>query len=260
MTGVARVLSKWGICSRTSAALWVKSGRVQVNGRVVRDPERAVDVGRDVVRVDGLEIRPAERITIMLNKPRGLVTTASDEKGRPTIYDCLDDVSLPWLAPVGRLDRASEGLLLMTNDPEFAATVTDPDAGPPKVYHVQVTPKPDAGLPTILRRGVVDKGEALRAAHATILREGRRSGWLEIVLHEGRNRQIRRMLTAAGHRVDRLVRIAIGGLELGALAKGRWRRLDAADLEALRQDVFPSLVRGASEAAMRRARNASGAS
>ena len=128
--GLARVLSKRGLCSRTQAAAWIREGRVSVNGRVVREPEFPVRMGVDRVDVRNVEAAPAERIYLALNKPRGLVTTARDERGRDTVYRCFDDASLPWLAPVGRLDKASEGLLLFTNDPGWAAAITDPSTGP----------------------------------------------------------------------------------------------------------------------------------
>jgi 23S rRNA pseudouridine2605 synthase len=231
--GIARVLSKLGLCSRTQAAAWVREGRVAVNGRVVRDPEHPVRQDRDRLAVDGRELAAAERLYLALNKPRGLVTTASDERGRATVYSCLEGAGLPWLAPVGRLDQASEGLLLMSNDPAWAAGITDPDTGPLKTYHVQVDTLPDAALLSRLEAGIVDAGEALSARSATLLRSGTRNAWLEIVLDEGRNRQIRRLLAAHGVGVLRLVRVAIGPVALGELGKGQWRRLDAAEVEAL---------------------------
>ena len=231
--GIARVLSKLGLCSRTQAAAWVREGRVAVNGRVVRDPEHPVRQDRDRLAVDGRELAAAERLYLVLNKPRGLVTTASDERGRATVYSCLEGAGLPWLAPVGRLDQASEGLLLMSNDPAWAAGITDPDTGPLKTYHVQVDTLPDAALLSRLEAGIVDAGEALSARSATLLRSGIRNAWLEIVLDEGRNRQIRRLLAAHGVGVLRLVRVAIGPVALGELGKGQWRRLDAAEVEAL---------------------------
>ncbi|WP_176693184.1 pseudouridine synthase [Arenimonas terrae] len=231
--GVARVLSKLGLCSRTQAAAWVREGRVAVNGRVVRDPEHPVRQDHDRLAVDGRELGAAERVYLALNKPRGLVTTASDERGRATVYACLEGAGLPWLAPVGRLDQASEGLLLMSNDPAWAAGITDPDTGPPKTYHVQVDALPDADLLARLEAGIVDEGERLSARSATLLRSGTRNAWLEIVLDEGRNRQIRRLLSAHGLEVLRLVRVAIGPLALGELGKGQWRRLDAAEVAAL---------------------------
>ncbi len=223
--GVARVLSKAGLCSRTQAAEWVRAGRVGVNGRIVRDPEHPVVQGRDRVAVDGRPIAAAERVYLVLNKPRGLVTTAADERGRDTVYRCFDGAGLPWVAPVGRLDKASEGLLLFSNDPEWAARIADPDTGPDKTYHVQVDTMPDDALLAALRAGIVDGGEHLAAKSARLLRAGGKNAWLDIVLDEGRNRQIRRLLAAFDIGVLRLVRVGIGPLALGELPKGGWRRL-----------------------------------
>ena len=169
----------------------------------------------------------------MLNKPRGLVTTTRDERGRDTVYRCLEGAGLRWTAPVGRLDKASEGLLLFTNDPEWAARVTDPAYGPDKTYHVQIDRVPDEALLCALQAGIHTGGEHLAARQARLLRAGERNAWVEIVLDEGRNRQIRRLLEAFDIRVLRLVRVAIGPLVLGTLAKGAWRMLDAAEREAL---------------------------
>jgi 23S rRNA pseudouridine2605 synthase len=226
------VLSKQGLCSRSRAAEWIRAGRVRVDGRIVRDPEFPVRVEAQAVSVDGLDGR-APPVYLMLNKPRGLVTTTRDEQGRETVYRCFEGAGLPWLAPVGRLDRASEGLLLFSNDPQWSAAVTDPRRGPRKVYHVQVDRVPDEGLLEQLRAGVVDAGERLDVADVRILRSGARNGWLEIVLAQGRNRQIRRMLAACHVSVLRLVRVAIGELVLGDLAKGAWRRLASHEARAL---------------------------
>lgn len=231
--GVARVLSKRGLCSRTEAARWVRDGRVRVNGRTVDDPEFPVRDGVDRVDVDGAEARGDARVVLMLNKPRGLVTTARDERGRRTVYECLDGAPGGWLAPVGRLDQASEGLLLFTNDPAWAASITSPETGPTKTYHVQIDRVPDAALASALVAGVDDDGERLAAREARVLRAGERHGWLEIVLDEGRNRQIRRMLAALDVGVLRLVRTAIGPLAVGALAKGTWRVLTDDEVETL---------------------------
>jgi 23S rRNA pseudouridine2605 synthase len=237
--GVARVLSKLGLCSRTEAARWVRDGRVSVNGRKVDDPEFPVREGVDRVDVDGGAARARQRVVLMLNKPRGLVTTTSDERGRATVYDCLRDAPVEWLAPVGRLDQASEGLLLFTNDPAWAARITAPDTGPTKTYHVQVNRVPDESLAAALVAGVRDERDerderdVLAAREARVLRAGARHGWLEVVLDEGRNRQIRRMFAALDIDVLRLVRVAIGPLELGKLAKGAWRQLDDREIEAL---------------------------
>jgi 23S rRNA pseudouridine2605 synthase len=230
--GVARAISKLGLGSRTQAAAWVAEGRVRVNGRLVSDPEFPVRAGTDRVEVDGLQAAPVERIVLALNKPRGLVTTARDEQGRDTVYECLRDAALPWLAPVGRLDKASEGLLLFCNDPEWAARITGA-GGPDKRYHVQVDALPDADALRALVAGVEVDGDFLRAKSATLLRSGGKHAWLDILLDEGRNRQIRRLLAAQGYGVLRLVRVAIGGMALGELGKGRWRRLDELEIEAL---------------------------
>lgn len=231
--GVARVLSKQGLCSRTQAAAWVAAGRVAVNGKVVRDPEFPVRMGQDEVVVDGGAAAAAAPVYLALNKPRGLVTTASDERGRDTVYRCLEGSGLPWLAPVGRLDQASEGLLLMSNDPAWAAAITDPGTGPDKTYHVQVDAVPDAALLAALHEGIDDAGEHLSAKSATLLRSGGKTAWLEIVLDEGRNRQIRRLLAANGLETRRLVRVAIGPVALGGLAKGAWRRLTDEEVSSL---------------------------
>jgi 23S rRNA pseudouridine2605 synthase len=230
--GAARAISKLGIGSRTQAAQWVKEGRVRINGRTVTDPEFPVNHGRDRVTVEGLEsLQP--RLVIMLNKPRGLVTTTRDEQGRDTVYSCLAGSDLPWLAPVGRLDKASEGLLLFSNDSAWAACVTDPSTGPDKSYHVQIDRVPDAALIANLKRGVNVDGELLRAKAIRCLRSGQKHGWLEITLDEGRNRQIRRLLSAFGIAVLRLIRVSIGDLQLGQLPKGGWRVVTEHEIESL---------------------------
>ena len=231
--GVARVLSKQGIASRTVAATWVRDGRVKVNGRVVHDPESPVRVGVDRIEVTGQEAAPPARRYLALNKPRGLVTTAADERGRDTVYRCFDGADLGWVAPVGRLDKASEGLLLFSNDSAWAAGITNPDTGPDKTYHVQVDALPDEAWLARIRAGAVADGERLAARAVRLLRAGERNAWLEVVLDEGRNRQIRRLLAAHGLGVLRLVRVAIGPLALGELAKGAWRELDADEVAAL---------------------------
>ncbi len=231
--GIARVLSKQGVCSRTLAAAWVVAGRVAVNGRIVRDPEFPVRQGVDAIAVDGRPLAAQAPVYLALNKPRGLVTTASDERGRDTVYRCLEGAGLPWLAPVGRLDQASEGLLLMSNDPAWAAAITDPATGPDKTYHVQVDAVPDAATLSALQAGTVDAGERLTAKAADLLRTGGKTAWLEIVLDEGRNRQIRRLLAAHGLGTLRLVRVAIGPVALGPLAKGAWRHLTDGEISAL---------------------------
>jgi len=231
--GVARVLSKLGQASRTQAAAWVRAGEVQVNGRVVRDPEFPVHSGVDRIEVRGRRIAAAERLVLMLNKPRGLVTTTRDERGRGTVYECLSGASLPWLAPVGRLDKASEGLLLFSNDPAWAGRITRPSTGPDKTYHVQIDRQPDAQWLEGLCHGVIVDGARLAAKSARALRVGDKNAWLEVVLDEGRNRHLRRLLGHFDASVLRLVRVRIGSLALGSLPKGKWRRLTAGEIAAL---------------------------
>jgi 23S rRNA pseudouridine2605 synthase len=230
--GAARAISKLGLGSRTQAAQWVKEGRVRVNGRTVTDPEFPVNQGRDRVSVEGLE-SSQPRLVIMLNKPRGLVTTARDEQGRDTVYSCFAGSDLPWLAPVGRLDKASEGLLLFSNDSTWAACVTHPSTGLDKSYHVQIDRVPDAALIASLKRGANVDGELLRAKAVRCLRSGQKHGWLEVTLDEGRNRQIRRLLGAFGISVLRLIRVSIGDLQLGQLPKGAWRVVTEREIESL---------------------------
>ena len=235
--GLARVLSKRGICSRTEAARWVAAGRVSIDGRTVRDPEHPTAVDATGLSVDGLPLAAVAPIQLMLNKPRGLVTTVADEQGRDTVYRCFDGAGLGWIAPVGRLDKASEGLLLFSNDPQWAARVTDPASGPDKTYHVQVDAIPDTKTIQALVVGVDDASERLHAKSVELLRSGDKHAWLEIVLDEGRNRQIRRLLASFDLRVLRLVRVAIGPLLLGELPKGQWRRLTSAEADALAAPV-----------------------
>ncbi len=231
--GVARVISKLGLGSRTQAAQWVQAGRVRVNGQVVRDAGFPVHQGTDRVEVDERELKPAARVVLMLNKPRGLVTTRQDEQGRATVYRCFEGAALPWLAPVGRLDKASEGLLLFSNDPAWAAHITAPGSGPDKTYHVQIDRVPDAALLAALRQGAVHDGELLEFKSLRTLRAGKKNAWLEVTLDEGRNRQIRCLLEAFDVAVLRLVRVAIGPLQLGELPKGKWRLLGAPEIAVL---------------------------
>ncbi|HTA23125.1 MAG TPA: pseudouridine synthase [Terriglobales bacterium] len=236
--GLARALSKLGYCSRSAAYRHIRAGQVSVNGTIQRDPERPVNWQRDRIAVEGRSIAAPAKLYLMLNKPRGVVTTAADEKGRKTVYACLDE-DLPWVSPVGRLDKASEGLLLLTNDSEWAARVSAPETHLDKIYHVQITTVADEALIATLIRGVASgQGELLRAKGAQLLRSGNKNSWLEIVLDEGKNRQIRRMLAACGVEVLRLIRVAIGPLSLGELAKGDSRALTHEDKERLDQAML----------------------
>lgn len=238
-----------GYCSRSQAQVLIRAGRVTRNGQIARDPESPVRMpdGRiaDRIEVDGSPIDKVPATYLVMNKPRGVVTTASDEKGRKTVYDLLEP-GWPWLGPVGRLDKASEGLLLLTNDSEWAAKITAPSSHLDRKYHVQVDCVADAALLATITRGhaaeddsvdnrsVKDNlGEDLRAKEAHLIRHGHKNSWLQITLDEGRNRQIRRLLEALGVQVLRLVRVSIGPLELGDLNKGAVRRLTAEEKKAI---------------------------
>lgn len=222
-TGVARALSKLGYCSRSRARELIASGRVRVQGKPVLDPEQPVWSDKTAIDVDGRPVRASKKIYMMVNKPRGLVTSAADEKGRATVYSLLSD-DLPWVAPVGRLDKASEGLLLMTNDSEWAARIASPEEGVNKTYHVQIGAVATPELLQKIQRGMRElTGEMLRVRRVSVVRSGVRNSWLEIVLDEGKKRQIRRIMRGLGIEVLRLIRIGIGPIRLGDLAKGQWR-------------------------------------
>lgn len=234
VASLPRALSKLGFCSRTEALRLIEDGRVSVDGAVVRNPARRVDLSRAKIRVDGAAVASAAPVYLMINKPRGLVTTRSDPQQRGTVYDCLagaDD--LPFVAPVGRLDKASEGLLFMTNDTLWAERLMNPASNVLKHYHVKIDRRADAALLRALTEGIVDNGERLTARAATVLREGTHTSWLEIVLSEGKNRQIRRLLAAHGVEVLRLVRVSIGGVSLGDLPKGAYRLLTPEEVTKL---------------------------
>jgi 23S rRNA pseudouridine2605 synthase len=233
--GLARALSKLGYCSRSHAEEIIREGRVSLNGKIRRNAETPVHLTRDKIEVDGKPIELSEKAYLMMNKPRGLITTASDEKGRETIYSILKNrESLPWLAPVGRLDKASEGLLLLTNDSEWGARITDPETHLDKTYHVQIARVADDDFTQTLMRGIrIEAAEILKAKRATVLRAGEKNCWLEITLDEGKNRHIRRMFGALDVEVLRLIRIAIGPLALGTLPKGQARSLTSQEKKSL---------------------------
>jgi len=231
--GLARALSKLGFCSRSQAFQLIGDGKVRLNGTIVRNPESPVRLGTDRIQVEDKPLAAAEKTYLVLNKPRGIVTTAADEKGRDTVYSLLP-ADFRWIAPVGRLDKASEGLLLLTNDSEWAARITDPASHLDKTYHVQINVVAGPRLLEALQRGIeIPKGDLLKAKRASLLRSGEKHSWLEIVLDEGKNRQIRRMLDALGVEVLRLIRVSIGPLRLGELPKGGHRPLRPDEKEAI---------------------------
>jgi 23S rRNA pseudouridine2605 synthase len=213
-----------------------------VNGALRHDPEAPVRLGKDRIEIDGQPIASASKIYLVLNKPRGIVTTASDEKGRDTVYSLLG-ADVPWVAPVGRLDKASEGLLLLTNDSEWAGRVTAPETHLDKTYHVQIGKIAGTALIEALKKGIRTKeGDTLRVKAASLLRQGERNSWLEIILDEGKNRHIRRMLETLGIEVLRLVRVAIGPLALGDLPKAAVRHLTVDEKLTLDRTVQESVT------------------
>jgi 23S rRNA pseudouridine2605 synthase len=222
--GLARALSKMGVCSRSEAAELARAGRVRLNGSLTRNPEAPVRLGKDRLEVDDKTVEARAKVYLVINKPRGVVTTAADELGRDTVYSLLPG-DTPFVGAVGRLDKASEGLLLLTNDSEWAARVSAPETHLAKIYHVQISVVASAKLLNDLETGFAVNGELLRVSRAEVLRSGEKNSWLEIVLEEGKNRQIRSMFEARKIAVLRLIRVAIGPLALADLAKGQCRKL-----------------------------------
>jgi 23S rRNA pseudouridine2605 synthase len=232
---LARALSKFGVCSRKQAEHWIEAGRVSVDGAVVRSPARRIDPRRHRVTVDGVRVGDdTERLVVALHKPVGYITSRGDPSGRPTVYDLIGDVGR-WVFPVGRLDQDSAGLLLLTNDHRLGQLLTDPLHHVPKTYHVLVQGLPDAATLDALRSGLtLPDGTTTRPATVEVIGAARGRGvWLEVVLTEGKNRQVRRMCAQVGHDVQALTRVRIGRLDLGDLTPGEWRRLTPADIARL---------------------------
>ena len=227
-----RVLSKAGVGSRVDAAKWVRAGRVHVNGRIVRDPERWVDMARDRVRLDGKPLASRERIYLLLYKPTGYLTTYRDPQGRPTVYDLITDVGT-FVSAVGRLDLDTSGLLLMTNDTQFAERITNPDSHVPKTYLVKASTRLSDSQLQQLRDGMALADGPTRPATVTRVRDSAKYTHFEITLTEGRNRQVRRMVEALGATVLKLVRVQIGRVRIATLPIGKWRRLTDAEVRNL---------------------------
>jgi 23S rRNA pseudouridine2605 synthase len=232
---LARALSKLGLCSRKEAERLIRAGRVEVDGRRLLSPQARIAMETASIRVDGQAVRhSATRVVILLHKPVGYITARTDPGGRPTVYALIDRVG-SWVFPVGRLDRDSAGLLILTNDHRLGHALTDPAHHVPKTYQVRVTGVPSEEALAELRRGIPWRdGTTTRGARVRALgvnRDG--SSWLEVVLTEGRNRQVRRMCSAVGHDVLDLVRTRVGRLGLGDLPQGEWRRLGPQDVRKL---------------------------
>jgi 23S rRNA pseudouridine2605 synthase len=236
-----RALSKLGWGSRGQAWGWIVAGEVRVDDRIVTDPLTWIDLDRQRITRNNQSVpSTAGPLTLALHKPRGIVTTRRDERGRRTVYDLLP-ADLPWIFPAGRLDADSEGLLILTTDSALAVQLTEPERHIPKTYHVTLAGQPTPEVLDQLRNGVELSDGRTRPATVGLLRAGNKESILEMVLTEGRNRQIRRMAAAVGHRVRRLVRVAIGSFPLGDLVPGAYRPLDAADRERLLANQSPLL-------------------
>jgi pseudouridine synthase len=230
-----RVLSRMGHASRTVARDIIVSGRVQVNGRVVRDPDIWVRPSHDKVQLDGTRVKPARKVYLLFYKPKGVITSHGDPDGRKTIYDCLDE-TVRWLAPVGRLDKDTSGLLLLTNDTEFADFVTSPESGIPKTYLVKTSGLLSNEVIAQLASGVeMKRGDRAQPVSVRRTEDRGKYTWLEVVLTEGKNREVRRMIEAVGFSVLKLVRTRIGSLSLEGLEVGKSRALTNSEVEALRR-------------------------
>jgi pseudouridine synthase len=233
-----RVFSKSGLGSRTEARSWIGTGRVRVNGRVIQNPDHWVDLKRDRITLDGKPLRSQEKIYILLNKPKGYLTTYRDPEGRPTVYDLLTGFE-GWVVPVGRLDLDTSGLLLLTNDTQFAERITNPDRKVPKTYIVKASTRLSEDQINQLRQGVMLSDGPTRPALVKLLRDSERHTFLELTIEEGRNRQIRRMLEAVGSKVLKLVRTRIGVVRMGDLRIGTWRALSAKEVSSLKESSHP---------------------
>ena len=229
-----RALSKLGISSRTQAREWILAGRVRVNGSIQRSPEFPVVPERTVIEIDGKRITRATPRTFALHKPRGTVTTRSDEKGRPTVFSLMSKLELHLIA-VGRLDWATSGLLIVTNDTKLADWLTDPSHGVRRTYIVTVRGKVTEEELELLHQGLRDRNEVLRPDEVLLRKASGKESHLVVHLSEGKNREIRRMFAVLHHEVTRLKRVSYGGLELGDLPLGEYRELGAEEL----QQVFP---------------------
>jgi pseudouridine synthase len=232
-----KILSQAGVASRRASEQLMREGRVTVNGTTIRELGTKADAERDDIRVDGRRVRvPEQHRYILLSKPPGYVTTRSDPHRRPTVIDLISDVR-EYVYPVGRLDFDSEGLLILTNDGELAARLTHPRHGVARVYEARVLGVPDTHDLTRLARGIVIDGRRTRPALVRVIHTRSDDATLEITVHEGRNRQVRKMCDAISHPVSSLRRVAIGPIRDAKLRPGRWRDLNEAEVARLRDAV-----------------------
>lgn len=233
-----RALSKAGLGSRTEARAWIGAGRVRVNGKLIQSPDHWVDLERDRITLDGQPVTRRKKTYILLYKPTGYVTTYKDPQGRPTVYDLLPEGG-EFVFPVGRLDLDTSGLLILTNDSQFAERLTNPKYKVPKTYLVKTATRLEPAALDLLRQGLTLKDGPTRPAGVSHLRDSASKTFFEITITEGRNRQVRRMVEAVGSRVLKLVRVAIGPLRIGALPVGKWRELTREEVRELLRGTAP---------------------
>jgi len=227
-----RVISKAGLGSRTEARRWIADGRVSVNGKTIQTPDYWVDFPRDQVMLDGKPIHVGKKIYLLLYKPKGYLTTYKDPEGRPTVYDLMSGLDA-WVFPVGRLDLDTSGLLILTNDSQFAERLTNPEYKVPKTYQVKASTLLSDEQLDHLQRGVTLTDGPTRPALVKRLRDSAKYTVLEITITEGRNRQVRRMIEALGSKVLKLVRTGIGPIRIGELPIGTHSLLDQRDIKQL---------------------------
>jgi 23S rRNA pseudouridine2605 synthase len=230
-----RILSRFGLASRTAAREAIVTGRMKVNGRIVRDPDEWVNPDRDTFHLDGQRLKPARKRYLLFYKPKGVITSHGDPAGRETIYKYLGEEN-QWVAPVGRLDKDTSGLLLLTNDTEFADYVTSPNSEVPKTYLVKAnTLLSDEGIAQLNAGVEMKRGDFARPLTVRRREDRGKYTWLDVVLTEGKNREVRRMIEAVGFKVLKLVRTRIGPLTLEGLEVGKWRNLTLGEVVALRR-------------------------
>ena len=224
-----RALSKLGLATRTEGRALIAAGRVRVDGRTVRDPRMAVIPERIRLTIDGRRAERPGRVVVALHKPRGVVTTRRDPQGRTTVYDLLSDLD-SHVVPVGRLDYATSGLLLLTNDTRLADWLTDPANAVPRIYLVTVRGRVTDAEARELEQGIRVRNESLSASRVTVRKTSNRESHLVVELREGRNREVRRLMEAIGHEITRLSRVQFGGVDLNQLRPGAFRVLDDDEL------------------------------
>ena len=237
-----RVLSRFGLASRTAARQAILAGRLKVNGKVARDPDLWVQPDRVSLHLDGRRLRPARKTYLLFYKPKGVITSHGDPAGRKTVYEYLGDIG-KWVSPVGRLDKDTSGLLLLTNDTEFADHVTNPASKVLKTYLVKTSGILSEETMSKLNAGVeMKRGDFASPISVRRLEDRRKYTWLEVVLAEGKNREVRRMIEAVGFKVLKLVRTGLGALTLAGLEVGKWRELTRGEVATLRK-ISPGVIR-----------------